>query len=470
MLINKKLSLWTKLIYGTGDFGYSLNNSIIAALFPIFMMDVVGLSPALAALALFIGRSWDYINDPIIGHLSDRTRTRWGRRRPWLLFGSIPFALTFILLWIKPTFVTNETGMVIFFAAAYLIYEASATTVYMPYFALTPELTQDYDERTQLTSFRMMFNIIGGLVAYTLPMMVIGSMIPENANRVVLMGAIFGAVAALPYLLVFFGVRERPEYMQQEQPRLKESLQAARRNKPFLFAAFIYLFTWIVIILLETNLMFFIKYVVKRGDQSSLIMGTLFISAIIALPFWNMISKKGNKRIAYIIGVAFWAAVMCVLILLTPATPLWVLLIMCVLAGVGLSAAQVLPWAIIPDAIEWDEYQTGERHEGIFYSLITLMGKIANSVAVPLSLLLLEFTGYVSNAADQPKSALLGLKIVIGPIPAAMLFAGIIFAIFYPLSREKYAHVVTELNKRRIEKRLLKQERKHHNLDDEATE
>ena len=92
------------------------------------------------------------------------------------------------------------------------------------------------------------------------------------------------------------------------------------------------------------------------------------------------------------------------------------------MAGIGLSAAQVLPWAIIPDAIEWDEYQTGERHEGIFYSLITLLGKIANSVAVPASLLLLEFTGYVSNAAEQPASALLGLKIVIGPIPAPLLF------------------------------------------------
>jgi GPH family glycoside/pentoside/hexuronide:cation symporter len=143
---------------------------------------------------------------------------------------------------------------------------------------------------------------------------------------------------------------------------------------------------------------------------------------------------------------------------------------MCVLAGVGLSAGQVLPWAIIPDAIEWDEYQTGERHEGIFYSLITLLGKIANSVAVPLSLLLLQFTGYVSNATEQPKSALLGLKVVIGPIPAAMLFAGIIFAIFYPLSREKYAHVVTELNKRRVEKRMLKQEKKHHLNDDGSTE
>lgn len=455
--MKKKLSTFTKLLYGTGDFGYSLNNSIIAAYFPIFMMDVVGISPALAAAALFIGRSWDYINDPLIGYLSDRTRTRWGRRRPFLLFGALPFALTFILLWIKPNFVTTSTGMVIFYAAAYLIYEASATLVYMPYFALTPELTQDYDERTQLTSYRMLFNIIGGLTAYTVPMLIIGSMVPENANRVVLMGAVLGLMAALPYLLVFFGVRENKDYIEQERPNLRESLQAARKNKPFVFAAFIYLFTWIVIILLETNLMFYIKYVLHKESQSTLVMGTIFISAMLALPFWNWISKKGNKRKAYIIGVAFWAVVMCLLILVRPDTPMWLLMIMCVLAGVGLSAGQVLPWAIIPDAIEWDEYQTGERHEGVFYSLITLMGKIANSVAVPLSLLLLEFTGYVSNAAVQPASALTGIKIMIGPVPALLLISGIVFAVFYPLSREKYTHVVTELEKRRAEKKLAKQ-------------
>ena len=189
MSMDQKIPTKTKILYGSGDFGYSMTNSIIAALFPIFMMDVVGVTPALAAAALFIGRSWDYVNDPIVGYLSDRTRTRWGRRRPWLLFGSLPFALTFILLWLRPTFITTETGLLIFFAAVYLIYEASATTVYMPYFALTPELTQDYDERTQLTSFRMLFNIIGGLTAYTLPMLVIGSMIPQNADRVVLMNS-----------------------------------------------------------------------------------------------------------------------------------------------------------------------------------------------------------------------------------------------------------------------------------------
>ncbi len=448
-----KLRTITKLLYGTGDFGYSMNNSIIAALFPIFMMDVVGVTPALAAAALFIGRSWDYINDPLVGYLSDRTRTRWGRRRPWLLFGVIPFALTFILLWIKPGFITTQTGFLIFFAAVYIIYEASATTVYMPYFALTPELTQDYDERTQLTSFRMLFNIIGGLTAYTLPMLVIGSMVPENANRVVLMAAIFGLLAAAPFLIVFFSVREKKEYIEQAQPKLRDAFKAVKNNKPFFFGAMIYLCTWIVIILVETNLMFYIKYVLKRPGQSSLLMGAIFISAIIALPFWNWISKKGNKRVAYITGVSFWAVMMCVLTVLNPETPIWLLLLMCTLIGFGLSAAQVLPWAIIPDAIEWDEYQTGERHEGIFYSLITLMGKMANSIAVPLSLLLLEFTGYVSNAAEQPASALLGIKIVIGPIPAALLFTGIIFAIFYPLSREKYTQIVTELNLRKEARR-----------------
>jgi Na+/melibiose symporter-like transporter len=168
-----------------------------------------------------------------------------------------------------------------------------------------------------------------------------------------------------------------------------------------------------VIILAETNLMFYIKYVLQRPNQSSLIMGVIFISAIIALPLWNWVSKKGNKRSALHLGVSFWAVTMCGLALFNAATPLWLLLGVCVLMGFGLSAAQVLPWAIIPDAIEWDEYQTGERHEGTFYSLITLMGKMANSMAVPLSLLLLEFTGYVSNAAEQPASALLGIKIVI---------------------------------------------------------
>ena len=457
--MKKKLSTIQMLLYGTGDLGYSMTNSIISAIFPMFMIDVVGLTPGLAAIALFIGRSWDYINDPLIGYLSDRTRTRWGRRRPFLLFGAIPFGLAFVTLWIKPAF-TNQTSLVIFYAAIYIVYELIATSVYMPYYALTPELTEDYDERTKLTSYRMFFNIIGSLIAYTLPLMVIGQMVPENSSRIILMGMIFGGIAAAVYLVVFFGTRERKEYLDQEKPKLIPSLKAALKNRPFIFAAGIYLFTWLAIVVAETNLLFYIKHVINRAEQSSLIMAAIFVTAIIALPFWNWVSKKGNKRTAYIIGVAFWAVVMILMILITPQTPFWVLMVLCVMAGIGISAAQVLPWAIIPDAIEWDEYQTGERHEGVFYSLITLLGKIANSIAVPLSLVILELTGYVSNAEVQPDSALLGIRLVIGPIPALLLITGIIFAIFYPLSREKYQHIVTELQQHRAERKRLRAQKK----------
>jgi len=457
--MKKKLTTLQMLLYGTGDLGYSMTNSIISAIFPMFMIDVVGLTPGLAAIALFIGRSWDYVNDPLIGYLSDRTRTRWGRRRPFLLFGAIPFGLAFVTLWIKPAF-TNQTSLVIFYAAIYIVYELIATTVYMPYYALTPELTEDYDERTKLTSYRMFFNIIGSLVAYTLPLMVIGQMVPENSSRVILMGMIFGGIAAAAYLVVFFGTRERKEYIDQEKPKLIPSLKAALKNRPFIFAAGIYLFTWLAIVVAETNLLFYIKYVINRAGQSSLIMASIFVTAMIALPFWNWVSKKGNKRTAYIIGVAFWAVVMILMILITPQTPFWVLMVLCVMAGIGISAAQVLPWAIIPDAIEWDEYTTGERHEGVFYSLITLLGKIANSIAVPLSLVILELTGYVPNSEVQPESALQGIRLVIGPIPAVLLVTGIIFAIFYPLSREKYQHVVTELQQRRAEKKRLRAQKK----------
>jgi GPH family glycoside/pentoside/hexuronide:cation symporter len=139
-----------------------------------------------------------------------------------------------------------------------------------------------------------------------------------------------------------------------------------------------------------------------------------------------------------------------ILITVTPSTGLGLILVLCVLAGIGVASAHVLPWAIIPDAIEWGEYQTGERHEGMYYSLITLTKKAAASFAVPLALLLLDLTGYVPIISEQPSSALWGIRIIMGPIPAVLLCAGILFAFRYPLDREQYKEVVRELESRRL--------------------
>lgn len=447
MLSNGKLSRRTKVLYGAGDIGFALTDTTIGVLFAIFLTDVVGLSPSLAAAAVFIGRSSDYINDPLIGYLTDRTRTRWGRRRPFLLFGFLPFALAFAALWWKPP-IASQWGLVIYYALAYVLYDAAATFVYMPYFALTPELTPDYDERTSLTSYRMAFSIIGGLIAFTVPLMVIGSMRPENAGRVATTGLFLGLLAALPLLLAFLGTRERPEYMQRAQPAFKDSLRAAARNRPFVFAAGIFLFTWTAIEIIQAMLLYFLKYRMNLESESDLVAATVFIAALLTLPFWEWASRRWDKRIAYIAGMLFLSAVMITLIVVSPDWGLGLVFALAALAGVGVGAVHVLPWSMIPDAVEWDELASGERHEGIFYSLVTLFRKIASSISLPLVLLVLDWSGYVSNAAEQSPTAVRAIRIMIGPVPSVFLCAGIIFAIFYPLGRERHAQVRAELARR----------------------
>ncbi len=444
----KKLSSLTKIIYGFGDIGFSMTGTIIAAYFPIFLTDVIGIAPAVAAIGLFIGKSWDYINDPLIGYLSDRTRTRWGRRRPFLLFGALPYGLAFAFLWWKPPLET-QTALVAFYTFMFVLYDAANTFVGMPYFALTPELTEDYDERTELTGYRMFFSILGGLVSFVVPMMIIGSMSPENAGNVFRMGLIFGAASFIPLYFVFFGTKEKPYFKQLDRPKLLDSLKSALKNRPFVFSAVIYLFTWTSMHIIEANLLFYIKYVVRREGLTEVIMGTIFVTALLSLPLWDWISKKFNKRLAYIYGIAFWAVVQILLITVTASSSLAYLLGLCFLAGIGVGAAHVLPWAMIPDAIEVDELETSQRHEGMFYSLVTLMSKTTNSIAVPLALAVLDFSGYIPNAPVQPASTLTGIRLVVGPIPALLLVGGIIFAIFYPLSRDDHHEVVQELEVRR---------------------
>ena len=444
----QKLSRRTRWIYGSGDIGFSLTSTIIAAYFAIFLTDVVGIAPAVAAGAIFIGRTWDYINDPLVGYISDRTRTRWGRRRPFLLFGALPFGLIFMLMWWIPP-IENPVSLAVYYGILYAVFDTAFTLVTMPYFALTPELTSDYDERTDLTTTRMFFSILGSLVAFTVPLMIVDGFRPENASRVLLMGGIFGLAAALPLFGVFFGTHEREEFMEISQSSIWKSIKAAWTNRPFMFGLGIYLFTWVAVSIIETILLFYIKYVVEREPQSDLIMATIFVVAIFTLPIWQWASRRYNKRLAYIVGIAFLAVVLLTMASLNPQVPLSILLALCALAGIGVAAAHVLTWAILPDAIEYGEWQTGERHEGMFYSLITLAQKIATSIAVPTALLVLDATGYVANSASLPQSAVNGIRIVAGPIPAVLMLGGIIFALVYPLGRENYNEITQGLEDRR---------------------
>jgi len=447
---NDRLSLRTRLSYGVGDVGINMTDAMVGLLFAIFLTDVVGLQPGLAALAIFLGRSSDYINDPIIGYLSDRTRTRWGRRRPFILFGIIPFALAYMILWWRPP-IESQTWLAIYYGVAFILYDTTATILYMPYFALTPELTSDYDERTTLTTYRMAFSIIGAMFAFVLPLAVIGSMSPEKADRVFVVGAAIALISVLPMIFVFLGTRERTEFQQLKQPDLKESILATIQNRPFLIVVSIFLMTWLALDLVQTSLIYYLTHVMGLESQVNLVFGLLIVAALVSLPLWDWTAHHWDKRIAYISGMIFFSITVIGMGLLSPGWGLPSVLVLAGMAGVGLGAIQIIPWSMIPDVVEWDEYQTGQRHEGMFYSLVTLLRKVASSFAIPLVLLVLEWTGYVANSAEQPLSAIRGIKMMIGPVPALFLSFGILCALFFPLTRQRHAELRAELARRTAE-------------------
>src|SRR5512136_2148823 len=216
-----KLSFWIKLVYGSGEWSYASFGTLRQIFYAIFLTDVVGLDARLASFAALLGIIWDAVNDPIVGLISDRTHTRWGRRRPFLLLFAIPFGLGFLLLWWAPPW-QNQIALMITVMLAYMISDTLQTLIAVPYNALTPEITPDYDERTSLTGFRMFFNLVASLAtAVTAPMIVkaglrAGATLQQGYLTV---AALFGGLAAIPFLLIFAVVRERPRSTEEiEEP------------------------------------------------------------------------------------------------------------------------------------------------------------------------------------------------------------------------------------------------------------
>ena len=220
-------------------------------------------------------------------------------------------------------------------------------------------------------------------------------------------------------LITFFGTRERQEYQEHEPAQAAATRCAPRsRTGPLSLAWPSILLTWMAVKIVEANLLYFVKYVVQRESTEQPDHGRSSLCvAMFALPFWEWASRDLNKRWPTSSALPFGPWCRSCWSPSAPTTGLSSILVLAALAGIGVSAAHVIPWAIIPDAIEWDELQTGERHEGMFYSLVILAKKIATSVALPLALLLLDATGYVPNAAQQPASAVMGIRILAGPIP-----------------------------------------------------
>lgn len=470
-----RLPLLTKLAFGFGDSGMSATSTIIGLLFLFYLTEVAGLRPALAGTAILAGRFYDAITDPFEGYLTDRTRSRWGRRRPYLLFGAVPYGISFAIMFLVPS-VASQGLKTAYAAFAYILHMTAFTGIGVPYQAMTAELTQDYDERTSLTAYRMAFSIIFGLVAAVVPLVIIGAFPGSPRTGYAVMAAAFGAFTVLPPLAVFVGCRE-PERAGAsaagaapagstppgsalagaagEPPStgfrdfLREMLLTLQ-NRPFRVALVVFVFTWMGMDIITAVFLYFLQYVLGMQGSAEIIFGILFTVAALCLPLWVWVSERRSKKVAYVAGISFLAAVLSCVAFLRPGMTT-VVYVLVALAGVGVSTAHVIPWSMIPDCIEYDELRTGRRREGQHYGFMTFAQKVASSGAIFLTGVALEASGYVAGAV-QPPAALTVMRVLLGPVPAALFVLGMVALAFYPVTRAGHAQVRAELEARRRRK------------------
>lgn len=451
-----KLSFKTKLAYGAGDMGPGITATLLGFSLLFFLTNVAGLNPGLAGSVLLIGKISDAINDPIIGVLSDRTTSRWGRRHSWMLWGSIPFGLFFALQWIVPHFSANteinQWALFAYYTLIAVFFNIAYTAVNLPYTALTPELTQDYNERTSLNSFRFAFSISGSILA-----LAIGGLSSnwfENpSQQYLVIGLGCAILSVLPLYWCVWGTEERYASETAEQIPILEQVKVALSNRPFLFVIGIYLCSWLAFQLTAAIIPYYVTSWMKQ-DAYFRVALLVQVVAIIMLFVWSNVSERIGKRMVYFMGMSLWIIAQSGLFFLQPGQIVG-LYVLSMMAGVGVATAYLIPWSMLPDVIELDELKTGKRREGIFYAFMVFLQKMGLALGLFLVSLALENTGFISSTASealpiQPDSALLAIRIAIGPLPTLILLVGLLLAYFYPISREVHAEILLKLRERRL--------------------
>jgi GPH family glycoside/pentoside/hexuronide:cation symporter len=466
-LTSEKLNLATKLAYGAGDLGPAITSNIAIFYLLLFFTNVAGIPAGLAGSILMIGKIWDAVNDPIVGLLTDKTKSRrWGRRLPWLFYGAIPFGLFFFLQWIVPQFSSEPSNNIWplfwYYVAIGILSQVFFTVVNLPYTAMTPELSQDYDERTSLNSFRFSFSI-GGSILSLIFAQVVFSVVNNPQQQYLVLAALCTVISVLSLYWCVYGTRKRvlafeAKRIQLEQPAeipFFEQIKIAFSNRPFLFVIAIYLFSWLGVQITATVIPYFVIYCMKlKNSDVPTVLIAVQGTALLMLFIWSYLSKRFGKKLVYFLGMTLWIIAAGGLFFLQPHQ-IRLMYVMAVMAGCGVSTAYLIPWSMIPDVIELDELQTGQRREGVFYGFMVLLQKFGLAFGLFVVGNALQASGFQEVVAGQttlpiqPDSALFAIRITVGPVPTICLILGLILTFFYPITREMHAEIMLKLQERR---------------------
>ncbi len=437
-----KLSIKTKLIYGVGDIGNAVVNSAVQFFLLAFYTDGALIAAGLASTALWVAKFWDAVNDPLFGWISDRTTSRFGKRRVYMIFGALPLAVSIALLWFVPRGMSN-VGVFIWIALTFMLFDTLWTLTNVPYYALTAELTDDYDERSSLTAFRMVLGVPAYIVGAALTPFLVGLFADKRTGYGVI-GVAYGLLAAVVLWIAAAGIRERAHIAESkaETPPLRTFL-ATFRNRPFVRLVVAFLLANVAFALIKTLLYYFLTYQLDMEKQVSVVMFILLLLVVLFLFPWKKLSERLDKGPAYAIGLLIGGVAMALTFFLPHGPTPWVYVI-AVLAGIGFSAQWVFPWAMVPDVVEIDRLDTGEHRGGMYYGVWGLATKLSDALGLVAAGWVLQLSGYVPNVA-QSANTLLGIRLFFGPVPLLFILLALPLLIWYPITRRSHAALLAKL-------------------------
>ena len=446
--IIQKLTLKTRIGYGIGDIAICLYWSGVGLYLLYFYTDVVGISPSLAGLIYGIGMLWDAVTDPFMGYVAERTRTKWGVYRPYLLFGNVPLALSFVLLFWVPPF---EGAMLFsFLLLTNLLHRTCFTIVSVPFSSLTPRITSDSQERTNLTGFRMLGAQTGtnlmALLAFPIIFWVGGE---DESSGFLVLGAIAGITALAIHAVTFMTVKEPENDLGIERVggSLAEAAQAVAKNGPFWLVFSATLIVGITTIFFGNNLIYYTKYALNLHEYQGTILFTSGIIAFLSIPIWWVISNRIGKKLTWLISSSI-THIALVSFYVYPISQLNELLVLVGFIGFGSGAGGILFWSMLPDTIEYGEVHTGVRSESSLYGFMTFAQKGSIAFAIIILGLVLDAIGFQANEI-QTESTIADMKAIMTLIPIVGIASSLVIIYFYPIDAKMHKELLRQLKEER---------------------
>ncbi len=440
--------------YGCGDFGCNIIYTAMSAFLLFYYTDYAKVSALAVGTIMMISRVFDGVSDIIMGVIVDRTKSKFGKARPWILRMCIPFALSGILLFSVPVGLGDTAKLVYIFITYNLTSTVVYTAINVPYSALNALMTQDPYERSVLSIFRNLLATAGTLIINTVTLPLV-EFFGDNASAWTKAFCVLGALAVVAFLFTFFGTKERVHSVAEKQSGesvdvpFKEGIKALFKNKYWIMMTCMLALFFLMYSVNGGSTVYYAKDILGDRSLVSTINGIFNVVQILAMFFIAMLVKKFGKRNVFALGLIL--DIVGMLILNYSAGTMPMIVVSSVVRGIGNACGGATMWAMVSDTIDYGEWKTGYRTEGLVNSACSFGYKIGNGIGSALLGLILEIGGYVGEAAVQSASALVSIKVCFIWIPVAVYVCGLVIMAFWNLDKE-FDGIIADLKQRAADK------------------